>query len=128
MNENEIAKIVVDAAIEVHRSLGGPGLLETVYEEALAFELESRGLSAVRQKTVPLVYKGKRLASDLRLDLLVGERVIVECKATVAYNRVFEAQALTYLRLSNLKLAIVINFGEVRVRQGIHRVVNGLQE
>ena len=92
MNENEIAKIVVDAAIEVHRSLEGPGLLETVYEEALAFELESRGLSVVRQKTVPLVYKGKRLASDLRLDLLVGERVIVECKATVAYNRVFEAR------------------------------------
>ena len=103
MNENEIAKIVVDAAIEVHRSLGGPGLLETVYEEALAFELESRGLSVVRQKTVPLVYKGKRLASDLRLDLLVGERVIVECKATVAYNRVFEAQALTYLRLSKAR-------------------------
>ncbi|WP_437724101.1 GxxExxY protein [Sorangium sp. So ce861] len=128
MNENEIAKIVVDAAIEVHRGLGGPGLLEAVYEEALAFELESRGLSVVRQKAVPLVYKGKRLASDLRLDLLVGERVIVECKATVAYNGAFEAQALTYLRLSNLKLAIVINFGEVRVRQGIHRVVNGLQE
>ena len=75
MNEKEMAKIVVDAAIEVHRSLGGPGLLETVYEEALAFELESRGLSVVRQKTVPLVYRGKRLASDVRLDLLVGERV-----------------------------------------------------
>ena len=80
MTENEIAKVVVDAAIEVHRTLGGPGLLETVYEEALAFELESRGLTVVRQKAVPLVYKGKRLASDLRLDLLVGDRVIVECK------------------------------------------------
>ncbi|WP_437937418.1 GxxExxY protein [Sorangium sp. So ce341] len=78
MNENEIAKIVVEAAIEVHRGLGGPGLLEAVYEEALAFELESRGLSVVRQKAVPLVCEGKRLASDLRLDLLVGERVIVE--------------------------------------------------
>ena len=78
MTENEIAKVVVDAAIEVHRTLGGPGLLETVYEEALAFELESRGLTVVRQKAVPLVYKGKRLASDLRLDLLVGDRVIVE--------------------------------------------------
>ncbi|WP_437289864.1 GxxExxY protein [Sorangium sp. So ce406] len=97
-----MAEIIVDAAIEVHRSPGSPGLLETVHEEALAFGLESRGPGVVRQKTVPLVYKGKRLASDLRLDLLVGERVIVECKSTVAYNRVFEAQALAHLRLSNL--------------------------
>jgi GxxExxY protein len=82
MTENEIAKVVVDAAIEVHRTLGGPGLLETVYEEALAFELESRGLTVVRQKAVPLVYKGKRLASDLRLDLLVGDRVIVESSSS----------------------------------------------
>ena len=128
MTENEIAKIVVDAAIEVHRTLGGPGLLEAVYEEALIFELESRGLTVQRQKPVPIVYKGNRLASDLRLDLLVGERVIVECKAVVAYNRVFETQALTYLRLSDLRLALVINFGEAKVRQGIHRVVNGLSE
>ncbi len=128
MTENEIAKIVVDAAIEVHRTLGGPGLLEAVYEEALAFELESRGLSGERQKPVPIVYKGHRLASDLRLDLLVAERVVVECKAAVAYNRVFETQALTYLRLSDLRLALVINFGEQKVRQGIHRVVNGSQE
>jgi GxxExxY protein len=128
MSENEIATVVVDSAIEVHRTLGGPGLLEAVYEEALAFELDSRGLAVQRQKAVPLVYKGKRLASDLRLDLLVGDRVIVECKATVAYNRLFEAQALTYLRLCDLRLALVINFGERQVRQGIHRVVNGLQE
>jgi GxxExxY protein len=128
MSENEIATAVVDAAIEVHRTLGGPGLLEAVYEEALVFELESRGLAVERQKAVPLIYKGKRLTSDLRLDLLVGDRVIVECKATVAYNRLFEAQALTYLRLCHLRLALVINFGERQVRQGIHRVVNGLQE
>jgi GxxExxY protein len=127
MSENQIATVVVDAAIEVHRTLGGPGLLEAVYEEALAFELESRGFAVERQKAVPLVYKGKRLASDLRLDLLVGDRVIVECKATVAYDRLFEAQALTYLRLCDLRLALVINFGERQVRQGIHRVVNGLQ-
>jgi GxxExxY protein len=85
-------------------------------------------LTVHRQKAVPLVYKGKGLASDLRLDLLVGDRVIVECKATVAYNSLFEAQALTYLRLCDLRLALVINFGERQVRQGIHRVVNGLQE
>ena len=82
MTENEIANVVVDSAIEVHRPLGGPGLLETVYEEALAFELESRGLTVVRQKAVPLVSKGKRLASDLRLDLLVGDRVIVESSSS----------------------------------------------
>ena len=128
MTENEIAAIVVDAALEVHRTLGGPGLLEAVYAEALAFELESRGLAVVRQKAVPLMYKGKRLASDLRLDLLVGDRVIAPCKAAVAYSNIFDTQALTYLRLSGLKLALVINFGEAKVRQGIHRVVNGLQE
>ncbi|MDC0682887.1 GxxExxY protein [Sorangium atrum] len=82
MTENEIAKVVVDAAIEVHRTLGAPGLLETVYEEVLAFELKSRGLTVVRQKAVPLVYKGKRLASDLRLDLFVGDRVIVESSSS----------------------------------------------
>jgi GxxExxY protein len=128
MDENEIARIIVDAAIEVHRTLGGPGLLEAVYEEALAFELESRGLTVTRQKAVPLVYKSKRLTTDLRLDMLINGRVIVECKATVAYNRLFEAQALTYLRLCDLRLAIVINFGEHQVKQGIRRVVNGLPE
>jgi len=128
VTENEIARIIVDAAIDVHRTLGGPGLLEAVYEEALAFELESRGLAVERQKVVPLVYKGRRLGSDLRLDLLVAERVIVECKATIAYNSLFEAQALTYLRLCDLRLALVINFGERQARQGIHRVVNGLHE
>jgi GxxExxY protein len=99
MKENEIATIVIAAAIEVHRTLGGPGLLEVVYEEALAFELESRGLTVTRQKAVPLLYKARRLASDLRLDLLVNDLVIVECKAT-AHNSLFEAQSLTYLRLS----------------------------
>ena len=128
MKENEIATVVIDAAIEVHRTLGGPGLLEAVYEEALSFELESRGLTVTRQKSVPLMYKGRRLASDLRLDLLVNDLVIVECKATIAYNSLFEAQALTYLRLCGLRLALVVNFGERQARQGIHRVVNGLQE
>jgi GxxExxY protein len=128
VTENEIAAQVVDAAVEVHRTLGGPGLLESVYEEALAYELEHRGLSIARQVAVPLVYKGKRLASDFRLDLLVDEKVVVECKAVKDYNRVFEAQALTYLRLLDLKLALVINFGARRVSNGIRRVVNGLDE
>ena len=128
MTENEIATIVVDSAIEAHRILGGPGLLESVYEEALVYELDRRGLRAQRQKAVPIFYKDQRLASDLRLDLLVAEKVIVECKATTVHNPVFEAQALTYLRLLDLRLALVINFGKRLVKDGIRRVVNGLQE
>lgn len=128
MTWNDIARVIVDATIEVHRTLGGPGLLESVYEESLAFELESRGLTVVRQKAVPLLYKGRRLATDLRLDLLVNDLVIVECKSTIAYNSLYEAQALTYLRLCNLELALVINFGERQARPGIPRVVNCLQE
>ena len=126
MTENEIARIVVDAAIEVHRTLGGPGLLESVYEEALVYELESRGLEIVRQKGVPIVYKGVRLTSGLRLDLIVAGKVIVECKATRDNNPVFDAQALTYLRLMDLRLALVVNFGKRLVKDGVHRVVNHL--
>ena len=128
MDENELSKVIVDAAIEVHRELGGPGLLESVYESALAYELEERGLNVERQRFVPILYKEKRLPGDLRLDLIVNDKVIVECKATTIYNSVFEAQALTYLRLLGLKLALVINFGKPRVSQGIRRVVNGLEE
>jgi GxxExxY protein len=126
MTENEVSRVIVDAAIEVHRTLGGPGLLEGVYEEALAHELGLRGLRVERQLSIPLEYKGQRLGTNLRLDLLVNRLVVVECKATTAYNTVFEAQALTYLRLLNLRLALVINFGERLVKDGIHRVVNGL--
>jgi GxxExxY protein len=126
MTENEISKVVVEAAIEVHRTLGGPGLLESVYEEALAYELELRGLTVERQRVVPVVYKGKRLATQLRVDLIVVGRVVVESKAVSTYNRVFEAQVLTYLRQLDLKLGLVINFGERLVSNGIHRVVNGL--
>ena len=126
MTENELSTIVVTAAIEVHRTLGGPGLLESIYEEALVYELEQRGLRVERQKVVPLVYKGKRLAGELRVDLLIENLVIVECKAVREDNPVFDAQTLTYLRLLDLKLGLVINFGRRLVKDGIHRVVNGL--
>ena len=126
MNENELSRIIVDAAIEVHIRLGGPGLLESVYEEALAAELESRGVSVRRQVPVVLTYKGRELKVGLRLELLAGELVVVECKALVAYNSICEAQALTYLRLAKFRLALVINFGEKQLRKGIHRVVNAL--
>lgn len=126
MTENEISKHIVECSIEVHRTLGGPGLLETVYEEALAWELEHRGLKIERQLVVPIKYKGHQLAAPLRLDMLVEKSVIIENKATTEYNSIFEAQALTYLRILDLKLAMVINFGEKYVKDGIHRVVNRL--
>jgi GxxExxY protein len=126
MTENEISRVVVMAAIEVHRTLGGPGLLESVYEEALAWELGRRGVSVERQKLVPIRYKGAMLSTPLRLDLLVGDKVIIECKAMAEYNSIAEVQTLTYLRLTGCKLGLVINFGERLVKDGIHRVVNGL--
>ena len=126
MNENEISKLIVDSTIEVHRVLGGPGLLEAVYEEALVFELAQKGLNVQRQVTVPITYKGNTLSNPLRMDILVKDKVVVECKALTNYNPIFESQLLTYLRLSGLKLGLVINFGDDRVSKGIHRVVNGI--
>ncbi|MHC4291632.1 MAG: GxxExxY protein [Planctomycetota bacterium] len=126
MTENEISRYIYECAIESHRTLGGPGLLESVYEEALAWELTEKGLDVKRQITLPIPYKGQNLATPLKMDLLVNEKVIVECKATTKYNEIFEAQSLTYLRLTGLKLGLVINFGEKLVKRGIHRVVNGL--
>lgn len=126
MHENEISRIVLDAAIEVHRTLGGPGLLEQVYEEALAWELRERGLRVERQKAVPIVYKDQALATPLRLDLLVEGKVVVECKAAVDYNSIFEVQTLTYLRLTGYRLGLVINFGARRLIDGYKRVVNDL--
>lgn len=128
MTENEIAKIIVDAAIKVHRELGGPGLLEDVYEEALTEELRLRGLKVERQLPVRINYKGRVLSKPLRLDMKVEDLVLVDNKAVTEWNPIFEAQMQTYLRLTRLKLGLVINFGERLVKNGIHRVVNGLPE
>jgi len=128
MEENQLAKVVFEAALEVHRCLGGPGLLESIYEEALLQELLCRNIPVERQKCVPVYYKGIALTTPFRIDLLVGGKVIVECKATTQYNELFEAQTLTYLRVTGLKLGLVINFGERLVKHGFHRVVNGLTE
>jgi GxxExxY protein len=125
MTEEEITRRIVTCAIEVHRTLGGPGLLESVYEEALVWELRRSGLTVARQVYVPIDYKGERLGNPLRLDILVNDTIIVEVKAVSSYNPIFEAQTLTYLRLMNLRLGLVVNFGERLVKSGIHRVVNG---
>src|ERR1022692_719103 len=122
MTENEISKVIVEAAIEVHRELGGPGLLECVYEEAMVEELTQRGMSVERQLLVPIMFKGKQLGALLRLDLKVNGLVLVDNKAVTEWNPIFAAQMLTYLRLTKLKLGLVINFGEQYVKNGIHRV------
>jgi GxxExxY protein len=126
MKENEISQVIVDAAIEVHREMGGPGLLEDVYEEAMAEEFRLRGLPVERQLPLRLVYKGRILRKPLRLDMKVGGLVLVDNKAVTEWHPIFEAQMLTYLRLTGLKLGLVINIGERYVKDGIHRVVNGL--
>ena len=126
MGENETSKLIVSAAIEAHRTLGGPGLLESVYEEALVWELRQVGCRVERQVQTPILYKSVTLSTPLRIDLLVNSLVIVECKAVSIYLELFEIQTLTYLRLRNLRLGLVINFGDRLVTDGIHRVVNGL--
>jgi GxxExxY protein len=126
LEENDITGVIVDCAIEVHRTLGGPGLLESVYEEALVWELQRRGLDVQRQVSLPIPYKDQILASPLRIDLIVGGKVIVERKAVTKHSEIFEAQTLTYLRLTGLKVGLVVNFGERLVKNGVYRVVNGL--
>jgi len=124
--EDFLSRYVINAAIEAHRTLGGPGLLEAVYEEALVWELRQKELDVERQKSVAIHYKGMTLGNPLVIDVLVEKLIIVECKATANYHPIFEAQLLTYLRITGLKLGFVINFGEKLVKDGIHRVVNNL--
>ena len=125
--ENKLTSSIIDAAIEVHRVLGGPGLLESIYEDALAHELKLRNIPFKRQLPVPVLYKGVPVRDALRLDLLVNDCVIVEVKATENLLKVHPAQVLTYLRLSQLKLGLVLNFGQPLLRDGITRVVNNFQ-
>ena len=125
MTENEISRHVVDAAFKIHTQLG-PGLLESVYEAVLAYELRKRGLRVVRQKPIPVVYEEVRLEEGFRADLVVEDKVIIELKSVEAIARVHKKQVLTYLRLSKLKLGLLINFGEELIKDGISRIVNGL--
>ena len=127
MHENEISKKIIGAAIEVH-SILGPGLLESVYEEALCRELYLRGIEYERQKNVPIPYKGLTLAAPLRLDLLVENKVIVDIKAKERSTEIDKSKLLTYLRLSDLHLGLIINFHKIYLKNGIHRIVNELKE
>jgi GxxExxY protein len=125
-NENRITQEIIGAAIEVHRELGGPGLLESVYEEALIYELSLRGLQVGRQLSVPITYKNKQLQNALRLDLLVENTVLVELKSVNELNPIVQSQVLTYIRLLNLKLGLVLNFGQPKLVDGVSRVINNV--
>ena len=121
--EDELfAKAVVDAAFQVHQALG-PGLMESVYEACLCHELAQRGIPFACQMALPLTYRGMRIEAGLRLDLLVGDRVVVELKAVEQVERIHKAQLLTYLRLSNRRLGLLINFNVTRIRDGVTRMV-----
>ena len=127
MTENEIAKEIVDAAYKIHTRLG-PGLLESVYESVLSHELAKRGLSVLRQQGIPLVYEEIKFDEGFRADLVVGNKVIVELKSVELIAPVHKKQLLTYLRLADKKLGLLINFGEALIKDGITRIVNRLPE
>ncbi len=127
LKENEIAKEVVDAAFKVHTKLG-PGLLESVYEAVLAHEPQKRDRRVQRQVPVPVYYEGVQLEEGFRVDILVDDAVILELKSVEHMTPVHPKQLLTYLRLTGMRLGLLINFGETRIKDGIQRIVNGLPE
>lgn len=124
MTENEIAKQVFKLGLKVHRNLG-PGLLESAYEACLYFELQESGLIVERQKSLPLIYEGLKLEAGYRIDLLVENKLIVEIKSVENLNDLHLAQILTYLKLSNCKLGLLINFNSTLFKSGVRRVING---
>lgn len=127
MTENEVARQIVDAAYKVHTTLG-PGLLESVYEAVLAYELQKRGLQVVRQQPIPVIYESVHLEEGFRADLVVEGKVIVELKSVEAAAPLHKKQLLTYLRLADKRLGLLINFGAALIKDGITRIVNRLQE
>jgi GxxExxY protein len=127
MTENDIAKQIVDAAYKIHTTTG-PGLLESAYEAMLLYELKKRGLRVVSQEPIPVVYEGVMLEVGYRADLIVEDKVIVELKSVEKTAPVHKKQLLTYLKLANMRLGLLINFGESLIKTGITRIVNNLPE
>jgi len=125
MNENELSKIIVDICLKIHRTLG-PGLLESVYEELLAYELSKSNIKYARQIGVPVVYDDIKMELGFRADLIVGDKVILELKSVESILPVHKKQLLTYLKLSDLKLGLLINFNVTLIKDGITRIVNNL--
>jgi GxxExxY protein len=124
MNENKIGKIVVDSAVCLHKELG-PGLLESVYEVLLSYELQERGLGLKRQVSIPIEYRGKKFNEGFRADIIVENKVILELKSVETASRAHKKQVLTYLKLTGMKLGYLLNFGESLMKDGITRLVNG---
>jgi GxxExxY protein len=125
LHENEIARMVVDTAYSIHSKLG-PGLFESVYDEILCYELTSRGMSIRRQPPVPVVWKEIKLELGFRPDIIVEGKVLVELKSIDAIAPVHVKQVITYLKLTELKLGLLINFNEILIKDGIRRIVNHL--
>ena len=125
MSENEISRIIVDVAYKIHIKLG-PGLLESVYEAIMCHELIKRGLKVERQKPIPVIWDEIYLDIGFRSDLVVENKVIVELKSVETLSKVHSKQILTYLKITNTKLGLLINFNEALIRDGIYRIVNGL--
>ncbi|RZK06161.1 MAG: GxxExxY protein [Flavobacterium sp.] len=125
MTENELSKIVFDCALKVHQNLG-PGLLESAYEECLFYELKKTGLLVEKQKALPLRYEEIHLDIGYRIDMIIENKLILEIKSVEALNDVHFAQLLTYLKLTNCKLGLLINFNVILIKNGIRRIVNNL--
>lgn len=125
MTENEISKIIVDVCYKIHTKLG-PGLLESVYEAVLNHELTKKGLKVERQKPIPVIWDDIHLDIGFRSDLIVEEKVIIEIKSVEQLSNVHPKQLLTYLKVTDLKLGLLINFNEVLIKNGIKRIVNNL--
>ena len=124
ISENEIAKVVFEAGLKVHKALG-PGLLESAYEECLFYELSKTALKVERQKAIPLIYEEIKMEAGYRADFLIENKFIVEIKAIEGLTDIHLAQVLTYLKLSNCKLGFLINFNVVLFKDGVKRVING---
>ena len=127
MKHNEISRIIVDTAVHVHRALG-PGLLESVYLEVMVYELRKRGLEVEKEVPVPVVWEEVKFEVGFRADIIVGGLVIVELKSVESIAPVHKKQLLTYLRLTDKKLGLLINFGAEVIKDGIFRIANGLEE
>jgi GxxExxY protein len=123
MTENDISNIVIGLAIKVHKALG-PGLLESAYEETLFYEIKKAGLKVEKQKPLPLIYEDVKLEIGYRIDLIIEDKLIIELKAVDSLNDVHLAQILTYLKLSNKKLGLLINFNVAKLKDGLKRVIN----
>jgi GxxExxY protein len=127
MTENELASVVVDCCIKIHKILG-PGLFESVYEEVLSYELEKKGLKIVRQKIIPVHYEDIVIEMGFKADIIIEEKIILELKSVETLNKVHHKQLITYLRLSDKRLGLLINFNVNLIKDGINRIVNKLEE